>query len=344
MTSRRTWVLVSFAVLVIAGTFSSAMIGQIDVGARDVVGSLLHHIGIDTDWRPDDDFLDRTLWYLRFPRVAMSLLVGAALAVAGVVMQAIFGNPLAEPGVVGVSAGAALGAAIAIATGVSLAGGWTIAAMAFLGGLMATLFVYGMARSAGRTEVVTLLLTGIAVNAVAGAGLAFVMFAGDTSSREQIVFWQLGSMNGSRWSEVAVVFTVALPATIAAMAMARRFDLLSLGERTAVHLGMRVELLRIASIILVTLLAAVAVAFVGIIAFVGLVIPHLVRMLIGPSHGYLIVTSAIGGAALLVWSDLLARTIVSGADMPIGMLTSLVGGPFFFYLIRRTRARSGGWA
>lgn len=331
-------------ILLVVGTIVSAAAGQLGVGSRDVIGALLHALHIDTPWRPDETIIERSLLFIRFPRIVMSLLVGAALAVSGVVMQAIFGNPLAEPGVVGVSAGAALGAAIAIATGISVAGSWGIAAMAFVGGFIATIFVYATARSSGRTEVVTLLLTGIAINAFAGAGLALVLFAGDTASREQIVFWQLGSINGSRWSEVLIVLVVSVPSMIVALALARRYDLLSLGERTALHLGVKVEQLRLGSIVVVTLLAAVAVAFAGIIAFVGLVIPHLIRMLLGPSHRGLLLASALGGATLLVWADLFARTAVAGADLPIGMLTSLLGGPFFFYLIRRARSRSGGWA
>lgn len=344
MTRRRVGVFTTLVLLLVIGTIASAAVGQLDVSPRDVIGALAHGLGVDTPWRPDESIVERSLLFIRFPRVVMSLLVGAALALAGVIMQAIFGNPLAEPGVVGVSSGAALGAAFAIATGISVAGNWSIAGMAFLGGLVATLFVYATARASGRTEVVTLLLTGIAINAFAGAGLAFALFAGDTASREQIVFWQLGSMNGSRWAEVLIVLTVSVPSAVIAIALARRYDLLSLGERTALHLGVRVERLRIGSIILVTLLAAVAVAFAGIIAFVGLVIPHLLRMLLGPSHRALLISSALGGAVLLVWSDLVARTVVSGADLPIGMLTSLLGGPFFFYLIRRARSRSGGWA
>ncbi|MFH7323391.1 MULTISPECIES: FecCD family ABC transporter permease [Aeromicrobium] len=343
-TGRRTLVLAGFAVLLVVGTFVSASVGQLPVGPRDVAGAMLHGIGIDTSWRPDDTIIEQTLLQIRFPRVAMSILVGATLAVAGAVMQAIFGNPLAEPGVVGVSAGAALGASIAIAFGITAFAGWGVAVLAFVGGFAATVLVYATARVGGRTEVVTLLLTGIAVNAFAGAGLALVMFASDTGSREQIVFWQLGSMNGSRWSEVLIVAAVGLPACVVACLLARRYDLLSLGERTAAHLGLRVERLRIGSILLVALLTGVAVAFAGIISFVGLVVPHLVRMLLGPSHRTLLLASVIGGAALLVWADLLARTLVSGSDLPIGLLTSLIGGPFFFYLVRATRSKAGGWA
>lgn len=337
-------VLTVLVLLLVAGVVLSATQGQLSVSTTDVVGTVLHGVGIDTSWRPDREVTEQALWQIRFPRVVMALLVGAALAVGGAIMQAIFGNPLAEPGVVGVSSGAALGAAIGIATGFTFAGGWGIAGLAFVGGLVATIFVYATARSAGRTEVVTLLLTGIAVNAFAGAGLAFVMFAGDTAAREQIVFWQLGSMNGSRWSEVLVVAVVALLASAVALVLARQYDLLALGERAAGHLGVRVEALRIGSIVLVALLTGVAVAFAGIIAFVGLVVPHLVRLSLGPAHRALLLTSLLGGAVLLTWADLGARTLVGGADLPIGMLTALVGGPFFFWLVRRTRGRSGGWA
>jgi iron complex transport system permease protein len=259
------------------------------------------------------------------------------------VMQAIFANPLAEPGVVGVSSGAAVGAALAITFGLTALGSWTTAGFAFVGGLVATLLVYGTARAQGRTETVTLLLTGIAVNAFAGAGLALLMFVGDSGSREQIVFWQLGSMNGSRWVEVAVVFAVGTVAAAVAVFLARRYDLLALGERTASHLGVRVEALRIVSIVVVALLTGVAVAFVGIISFVGLVVPHIIRMLLGPSNRVLLTASLLGGAVMLVYADLLARTLIPSADLSIGILTSLVGGPFFFWLIRRNRRRAGGW-
>lgn len=328
----------------LVGLVVSALVGQLDVSARAVVGTVLDGVGVRTSWRPDEDLLVDALWYVRFPRVAMCVVVGAALAVAGAMMQAVFGNPLAEPGVVGVSAGAALGAAVAIATGLTVGGGWAVALLAFLGGLAATIFVYTTARSAGRTEVVTLLLTGIAVNAFAGAGLALVLFAGDTGSREQIVFWQLGSMNGSRWSEVLVVTVVTVPGVLFALAVARRYDLLALGERSASHLGVRVERLRIVSIAIMALLTGVAVAFTGIIAFVGLVVPHALRMVLGPAHRGLLLGSVLAGAVLLVWADVLARTLVTGADLPIGLLTSVIGGPFFLHLVRRARTRAGGWA
>ena len=330
--------------LLVGGVVLSAVTGQLSITPTEVAGSLLRAIGIDTDWAPTDPIVESTLWVVRFPRIVMALVVGAALAVAGAVMQAIFGNPLAEPGVVGVSSGAALGAATAIAVGASVVGVAGVAVAAFLGGLVATLLVYVVSRAGGRTEVVTLLLTGIAVNAIAQAGIAFVLFVADSASREQIVFWQLGSLGGSLWSQVLVVTVVTVPGVVLALALARRYDLLALGERNARHLGVDVERLRLVSIVLVALLTGAAVAFAGIIAFVGLVIPHLIRMIIGPAHRGLVLASAVGGGALLVIADLMTRTLVAGAELPIGMLTSLVGGPFFFWLLYRQRRRSGGWA
>ena len=325
------------SVLVSAGT------GQLAIPPQEVLGSLLHRIGLDWLPLPSHPAGDQTLWAIRFPRVAMAALVGAALAVAGLLMQAIFGNPLAEPGVIGISSGAAVGAGLSIVFGLTLFGEWTTAVLAFLAGLAATLLVYVMSRADGRTEVVTLVLTGIAVNAIAGAGIALLTFLGDTQSREQIVFWQLGSLAGSRWSQVLIIAPVVAIGLIAAYFAARKLDLLSLGERNARHLGVNVEALRITMIFVVALLTGVAVAFAGIISFVGLVIPHLMRMILGPAHLPLVTASVLGGALLLTLADLAARTLVPMADMPIGMLTALVGGPFFFWLLRRTRKRSGGW-
>jgi len=332
----------SAALLVLA--VLSAGMGQLSVPPAEVVGSLLHHLGLDVGPVPAHPNGDAALWTIRFPRVAMALLVGAALATGGALMQGVFGNPLADPGVVGVSSGAAVGACAVIVLGLTFLGPWTVAATAFVGGLLTTILVYATARENGRTEVVTLVLTGVAVNAVAGAALALLTFLGDTQEREQIVFWQLGSLNGTRWPYVAVVAPIVAVGIAGAVLVARRLDLLALGERSARHLGVDVERLRVVCIVLVALLTAGAVAFCGIIAFVGLVVPHLVRMAVGPGHRVLIPASALGGAVLLLAADLVARTAVPYADLPIGMLTALVGGPFFFWLIRRTRRSAGGWA
>ncbi|ACZ31774.1 transport system permease protein [Xylanimonas cellulosilytica DSM 15894] len=341
---RVTVLFVVLAIALVALTVVGAGSGQLAVAPAEVVGSVLHRLGLDVGPLPSHPNGDAVLWTVRFPRVAMAVLVGAALATAGALMQGVFGNPLAEPGVVGVSSGAAVAASATIVFGLQALGPWTTAVAAFGGGLVATFLVYGLARSNGRTEVVTLVLTGVAINAVCGALIALLTFLADTQAREQIVFWQLGSLNGTRWAHVAVVAPFVAVGLAIAASRAHRLDLLALGERSARHVGVDVERLRLVAILAVALLTAAAVAFCGIIAFVGLVVPHLVRMAVGPAHRVLVPASALGGAVLLLAADLAARTAVAYADLPIGMLTALVGGPFFFWLIRRTRRQAGGWA
>lgn len=342
--TRRTGLFAGLSLALAVAFVIAAGRGQLEVPPAEVAGSILHRLGIDAGPLPSHPGGEAALWTIRFPRVAMAALVGASLSTAGAVMQGVFGNPLAEPGIAGVSSGAAVGACLAIVFGLSFLGSWTVALFALAGGLLAAAIVYVLSRSGGRSEVVTLILTGVAINAIAGAIIAFLTFLGTTQSREQIVFWQLGSLNGTRWPYVAVVAPIALIGVSAALREARSLDLLALGERSARHLGVDVERLRVRCIGLVALLTAGAVAFCGIIAFVGLVVPHLIRMLVGPGHRVLLPASALGGALLLVLADLIARTAIPYADLPLGMLTALVGGPFFLWLIHRTRRSAGGWA
>nr|WP_319943172.1 iron ABC transporter permease [Nocardia aurantia] len=337
----------AFAVAVVAlvalALFSAA-VGQVPTTPLEVAGSVAHRIGLDWGPMPHHPAGDVTLWQVRFPRVVLAIVVGAALATAGALLQGVFANPLAEPGVIGVSSGAAVGAGIVIVTGGAFAAAWSVAAGAFVAGLGTTLLVYLLSRSGGRTETVTLVLTGVAVNAFAGGLMAFLMFTASPAARDQIVFWQLGSLNGATWQSVTVVAPLAAAGIAAALLLAPRLDLLALGESAARHLGVNVERLRRNVIVVVAVLATAGVSFTGVILFVGLIVPHLVRMLVGPAHRVLIPLSALVGAIVLLAADVGARTLVANADLPLGMLTSLVGGPFFFWLLRRTRARSGGWA
>ncbi|WP_245716826.1 FecCD family ABC transporter permease [Nocardia mikamii] len=334
---------VSIALLVILALISAA-VGQVPTTPLEVAGSVLHRIGLDWGPLPHHPAGEVTLWEVRFPRVVLAMLVGAALATAGALLQGVFANPLAEPGVIGVSAGAAVGAGVVIVVGGAFAAAWSVAGGAFVAGLGTTLAVYLLSRSGGRTETVTLVLTGVAVNAFAGGLMSFLLFTASPAARDQIVFWQMGSLNGATWQAVAVVAPLAAAGVAAAVVMAPRLDLLALGESAARHLGVDVERLRRNVIVVVAILATAGVAFTGIILFVGLIVPHVVRMLVGPAHRVLIPLSAILGAVVLLAADIGARTLVHNADLPLGMLTSLVGGPFFFWLLRRTRARSGGWA
>lgn len=336
--------LLALAIGVVLAALVAAGRGQVDIPPNEVLGSLLHRVGIDLLPLPSHPQGDNALWQVRFPRVALALLVGASLGAAGALMQGVFGNPLAEPAVVGVSSGAALGAFTVLVVGWTAFGGWTMAVAAFIGGLLTTLLVYLLSRADGRTEVVTLVLTGIAINAVAGALIGLLTFVTDDEARTAIAFWSLGSMNRATWDAVGVVLPLAVVGIAVAMAVSGHLDLLSLGERSAKHLGVDVERLRILLIANAALLTSAAVAFSGIITFVGLVIPHLIRMAVGPAHRILVPASALGGALVLVLADLLARTAIENQELPLGVLTAAVGGPFFFWLLRRTRARSGGWA
>ena len=318
--------------------------GQVPTTPAEVLGSIAHRVGLNLGPMPAHPVGEVTLWEVRFPRVALAIVVGAALGCSGALLQGVFANPLAEPGVIGVWSGAAVGAATVIVLGGAFVATWSVAAAAFAAGLITTLLVYVLARSEGRTEVVTLVLTGVAINAFAGGLIAFLIFVAEPNARDQVVFWQLGSLNGATWSAVAVVAPMALVGILGAQTIASKLDLLALGEGPARHLGVDVERLRQFAIVLVAILAASAVAFTGIILFVGLIVPHLMRMIVGPGHRILLPASALAGAIVLLLADLGARTLVPNADLPLGMLTALVGGPFFFWLLRRTRARQGGWA
>jgi iron complex transport system permease protein len=343
------------AVALVVLAVVSAGSGQLSIPPAEVVGAFVkawndgvQAIGVGVLSLPPGAAMthvngEATLWLIRVPRLLMAVFVGATLATAGVVMQGVFRNPLAEPGVIGISSGAAVGASASIVFGLSFLGPLTLPVFAFVGGLLATIVVYASARADGRTEVVTLVLTGIAVNAVGGAAIALFTYLGSTQEREQIVFWQLGSLNGTRWQDLAIVIPIAVVGIVACLFLSGSLDLLALGERQAEHLGVRVERLRVFAIVVIALLTCAAVAFCGIIGFVGLVVPHLMRMILGPGHRLLMPASALGGAVLLLAADLVARTAIPGSELPIGMLTALIGGPFFFWLLRRTRRRSGGW-
>ena len=294
--------LAGLVLALVAAALISAVSGQTPVTPAEVLGSVLHRLGLDLGTLPAHPQGDNTLWVARFPRIALGVLVGAALGCAGALMQGVFSNPLAEPGVIGISSGAAVGACTVIVlpmAGGALSGSLAVAAAAFVGGLVTTLVVYALARANGRTEVVTLVLTGVAINAFTSGVLAFLVFIASPSAREQIVFWQMGSLNGATWRSVAIVAPMVAIGLVAAMMLRRKLDLLSLGERAARHLGVDVERLRQVVIL---------------------------------------------GALVLVVADLVARTAIAHAELPLGMLTSLVGGPFFFWLLRRTRTSQGGWA
>lgn len=332
---RRMRILVTFTVLIVtllAGGMASALLGQYEVSVGDVIRSTFAPLGLSE--YPEDPLAFSTLWNIRFPRIVLGLLVGAALAVAGAVMQAVFSNPLAEPGIIGVSSGASVGAALAMVFFPHALMGFGVPAAAFASGLVTAAAVYTLARSQGKADVVTLVLTGIAVNAVCTALASIATYIAPTTARDHIVFWQMGSLNGTLWTQVGTVAVVVIFGIAWALALARQLDTLSLGERAASHVGVNVQGLRLAAITLSTLLTAAAVSYAGVIAFVGLIVPHVMRLALGPLNRILIPGAMMAGALLVTVSDLAARTIIPFADLPIGIFTALVGGPTFFVLLR----------
>lgn len=341
MTRRgRAWVVggVLVAALLILVVISSS-IGQFHTNTADVIASLRRVLIEGSE--PTANRVDATLWTIRFPRTILGILVGAALAVAGTVMQGLFANPLAEPSIIGVSSGASVGATIVIVFGISAVYPNALPAAAFAGAVVITALVWMFARVGGKAVVLTLVLTGIAINAIAGAATSFLIFVGDTSSREQVIFWQMGTLSSAAWHEVVIVSIVFTAGFIGSMLIRRQLDVLALGDKSAVASGVNVERLRVVAIVLVCLLTGVAVAFAGVIAFVGLIVPHALRLMVGPSHRYLVPLSALGGALLLGIADIAARTIIPFADLPVGVFTALAGGPLFLVLLRRTLVKTG---
>lgn len=280
---------------------------------------------------------------IRGPRVAMALLIGIGLAVAGALMQGSLANPLADPALVGISAGAALGCVAAATAGIAFG---TLAAgvAATAGAACAAVVVVLTARRGGTPEVVTLLLAGVAVAAFAGAVLAVLVSVSVNAAVRSISFWSGGSLALSTWAGVLSVVPFVVLGLLLAATVARPLDLLSLGDRGASAAGVDVTSVRYRALAAVVLLVGAGVGAVGVIAFVGLLVPHAVRAVLGPRHGPLLVVSALAGAVLVLASDTLARLIAQPVEVPIGAITAALGAPAFFVLLRRTRARQGGWA
>lgn len=288
------------------------------------------------------------LWSIRIPRIAAAAIVGALLAMSGAIMQGLFRNPLADPALVGVSSGGALAAASAIvftdsALGQSLYGlqPYLLPVAAFLGSLGTTVLLYRIASRGGRTSIALFLLAGIAIAAIANAGIGLLVFAADDRQLRDITFWLLGSLSGASWTKTATLAPVLVGALAACLFVARGLDVLVLGEAEAFHSGVDVERLKRIAIVLVSAMTGVAVSVCGVVGFVGIVIPHLLRLLIGPGHRLLLPASACLGALLLVGADTLARSIVAPAEMPIGILTAAVGAPFFLAMLLRQRGLIG---
>ena len=321
------------ALLCLAAAALGLCTGPLDISPREVL-AILAGGGSGEQYQA-------TVLDIRLPRVVLALLIGAALAQAGAAMQGIFRNPLAEPGLVGISSGAALAAVAVIVLAEPvfevIPARFVLPLATFTGGALATLLVMRLALVDGQTRVATLLLSGLALNAIAGAGIGFFSHVASDTALRSVTFWMFGSLGRASWSEIAIAAPLLLVPLLLLPREARALDALLLGEAEAGHLGVDVERLKRRVTVLVVLAAGAAVALAGIIAFVGLLVPHLVRLASGPTHRSLLPLSALSGALLLSLADTASRVMMAPTELPIGILTALVGGPFFLALLLRRR-------
>ena len=330
--SRRTlWTAVaSLAALVAVGLIALSL-GAETIAPAKVIAALAHRI-------PAADQAAIIIWQLRLPRIALALFVGAALALAGAVMQAYFRNPLADPYILGISSGAALGAVIALSLNLAAGASFgAVQALAFVGAIAVMAAVFGITRATGRRDTLTLLLVGIALGVLLNSVTSFVMSRSTGGLLANQFFWLMGSLASAKWQSVWILCVVTLVGGAASLVLSRELDILLMGDEEAQHLGVSVGRVRAVAIIAASLLTSVAVAAAGVVAFIGLIVPHIVRLVIGPSHRALLPIAAVAGAAFLILADLVARTALAPAEIPIGIVTSLIGAPVFLVVLLRGR-------
>ena len=282
---------------------------------------------------------------VRMPRAALGFLVGAALAASGATMQGLFRNPLADPGVLGVTSGASLGAVSTIVLGgtllaplTSVFGIFMLPLMAFVGALVVTYILYRLGRREGETQIATMLIAGIAISALGMAGTGLLIYMANDNQIRDITFWSLGSLAGSTWHKAAIAAVVILPSLLALPFLARGLNAFTLGEAAAFHMGVPVERFKRVAILMVAAATGVSVALSGGIVFVGMIVPHLIRIAAGPDHRFLLPASALLGGCLLLAADMVTRVIVAPAELPIGILTALIGAPFFLWILLKDRS------
>ncbi|WP_043308762.1 iron ABC transporter permease [Aquipseudomonas alcaligenes] len=335
--------LLAMGVLLLLAFWLSLALGPVSLPLGDTLLAALRLMGLPIDGEGLQQ-AELILGQIRLPRSLLGLCVGIVLALSGVAMQGLFRNPLADPGLVGVAGGAALGAAIAIVGG-SMIGGlppalapYLLSICAFSGGLIVTAVVYRFGRRDGQTNVATMLLAGVALTAMSGAGVGLFTYLADDATLRSLTFWNLGSLNGASYPRLWPLLLVTLGVAIWLPRRASALNALLLGESEARHLGFNVERIKLELVLCTALGVGAAVAAAGLIGFIGLVVPHLMRLLVGPDHRVLLPASLLAGASLLLLADLVARLVLAPAELPIGIVTALIGAPFFLYLLVRGRA------
>jgi iron complex transport system permease protein len=329
--------------LLLVSLVAGISLGSVSVPPAAVVQSVLYRVGLTSAWIPDETVL-AIVWTLRLPRVLLAVAVGGGLSIVGVGMQALVRNPLAEPYVLGISSGASAGAALFFLGFIPpvIAKWITMPAAAFVGALVAISIVVAVARGGPVLSVTRLLLAGVAVSAMMAAVTSFVTLASPDADRlRAVLFWLLGSLSFAGWSTVSLPLAASAAGLLVLVGMARSLDALLLGEEPAFNLGVSVEATKRILIVLAALVTGVLVSASGTIGFVGLIVPHAVRSVVGVTHRRLLPLCFIAGAIFLVWADLAARTVIAGAELPVGILTAITGVPFFLLLLRRGHYRFG---
>ncbi|MCZ2460811.1 MAG: iron ABC transporter permease [Chitinophagales bacterium] len=340
---------IGLSVILMISLIISARVGAVNISYSDIMTFLGHKLGITQDNNPDS--IQQALFFqIRLPRVILCAFVGAALSVSGALMQALFRNPIVEPGLVGTSAGAAFGAAFVFVFGSSLAGPFAdfigpflLPSFAFIGGLVATLLVYRLSSVFGKTNVNTMLLAGIAINALAIGGTGFFSYIAKDPQARSITFWNLGTISGADWPAVELVGASTIIGILVCIRYSKQLNALLLGETEAGYLGINAEKLKMKVILINTFIVAMATSIVGVIGFLGLIVPHLLRMMKSSDNRFLIIASALLGAILLNFADMVSRILVAPSEFPIGIITAFVGAPvFLFILINNSRKQQQG--
>ncbi|RMH81946.1 iron ABC transporter permease [Pseudomonas sp. AOB-7] len=335
---------IALGLLLVLALWLSLALGPVSLALGDTLRAALRLLGLPLAGDAAVEQAELILAQIRMPRTLLGLTVGMVLALCGVAMQGLFRNPLADPGLVGVSSGAALGAALAIVGGAAFGGlpeafaPYLLSACAFVGGLLVTALVYRLGRRDGQTSVATMLLAGIALTALAGAAIGLFTYLADDATLRTLTFWNLGSLNGASYARLWPLLLATAAVALWLPRRARALNALLLGESEARHLGFEVERLKRELVFCTALGVGAAVAAAGLIGFIGLVVPHLMRLLVGPDHRLLLPASALAGASLLLLADLAARLVLAPAELPIGIVTALIGAPFFLYLLVRGRS------
>ena len=334
--NKRALIVIFLLAALVFVAFFSLTFGQVDIPFKNTVAVAFNGFGFSSinDFTKEQEAI---VWYIRLPRMLIGVLVGAALGTSGAVMQGIFSNPLDDPGLIGISAGAATGAVLSISIGTSALSMYTMPAFAFCGSIFAVCLTVFLAMKNGKIPVMTLLLSGVAVGMLLGAMTSGILTFMNEQKLQQYLFWMVGGLDYRRWEHVYLAVGPIILGIIVMFILARHLNILVLGETEAKAVGMNVNAFRTGLLFIAALTTATSVCVSGNIGFVGLVIPHMMRMIIGPDHRYLLPASALGGGLFLVFCDSLGRILIAPGEVRVGIMTALLGTPYFLYLLRKMR-------